>query len=47
MSEDDAECYLNWGLTIEEEDILVGQLIDEVLYEVEELNGSIWGMLVV
>lgn len=42
MSKDDAECYLEWGLTIEEENILVEQLIDEVLYEVEELNGDIW-----
>jgi hypothetical protein len=43
MSEEDAECFLAWGLTIQEEDILVQQLIDEVLYEVEELNGDVWG----
>lgn len=46
MSKDDAECYLEWGLIIEEENILVEQLIDEVLYEVEELNGDIWGTMI-
>lgn len=43
MSEEDAECYMDWGLTLQEEDVLVEQLIDEVLLEVTELDASIWG----
>lgn len=42
MDEEDAACYLEWGLTIEEEDVLVEQLKEEVIYEVGKLN-DVWG----